>query len=53
MTSLCALRWATGTIKARVRRRAVEKIASDEASESEEEEPGNAEEFEVSCSVGH
>ena len=31
----------------------VEKIASDEASESEEEEPGNSEEFEVSCSVGH
>ena len=49
---LCAMRWVTGT-KARVRRRAVQKVATDEASESEEEEPGNSEEFEVSRSVGH
>jgi hypothetical protein len=46
------MRWVTGT-KARVRRRAVQKVATDEASESEEEEPGNSEEFEVSRSVGH
>ena len=43
---LCGMRWATGT-KARVRRRAVEKVPTDEASESEEEEPGNSEEFEA------
>ena len=43
---LCGMRWATGT-KARVRRRAVEKVPTDETSESEEEEPGNSEEFEA------
>ena len=43
---LCGMRWTTG--KTRVRRRTVEKVMTEEASESEEEKAGNSEEFEVS-----
>jgi hypothetical protein len=46
----CSMRWTTG--KVRVRQRTVETVTAEEASESEEEEPGISEEFAVSNQVG-